>query len=351
MTYKTMDPTLEQSVNDMINNYREAGRPLVHLSYASPDLSPPTPLSRSLRGARDADKTVIDTLSEPRRIDRKILLNFGYEGVPFVMRPIEAVRRLSQSFFSDGKLDTTQVVAICGDTIDRLVSTHGALSESLKSYARVEELIEGYAHRLEDHAVDVSEQKEDTERSLETMKLAIDAYRKSAPLDGSMSEKFTYQRSLRAMEKDERSLKSLNLRLTQDLNQTMSLISTTKEAAEVLEVSKAMNYLAADKARGLVGQLKLNVELYQTNAETSDLSIELGKQLHTAARLSDLLTNGTHTRMNAVGSIIKDFTVPGGRGGDSISRGGLVDGLKSYLEEMQQLGDEEARSRIDSMLP
>lgn len=340
----------EPSIDDLIGTYEREQRPIVHISYSAKDFSPPSKLSSSLHSARASDEGLVNTIKEYKMINRRILGEFGYESIPSLLRPVEALRRYAHSMLTGGQHDTDRVMEICETYVNQLVSTHRALITSLKAYERTESALESYHHSLEDHIIDVARKKSDVEGRITTLSGAVEAYADKAPHDGSIADKVEYQRNKRSMDKDLRSLKALNLRMTQDLNQTMTLVELTSEASEILEVSKSMNYMAADSAQGLIGQLRLNVDLYRTNAKSTDIALELGSQLTTAAKLTDLLSQGTHSRMNALGHVIKNFSLPSGSGAESIGRGGLVNGLRSYLEQMQELNDEEAKMKMDDGL-
>ena len=330
---------LESDVEDLIDSYHTGGKSLVSITYRSPSTKLIDRFEQTMGKARESERTLKKTIAEFRSIDHEVMREYGLSDTPALLRPFEVAKRYISSFLNQGHLDTTMVVKIAGSYVTALESTQHALLVSLKDYERCENDLERYLSSLEEHVISISESKEGVEDRIETLGDASERYAIRTPSDGSLADKMRYQRGKRVLDKDLRGLRTLDLRISNDLNQTLMLIERTKQAAEVLEVSKAMNYLAADLTRGLTGQLKLNIDLYGTSSHSTDIALALGQRLEESSRLSDLLTRGTYSRMSALGSVIKNFS-PDGPGAASIAGGGLVEGLKGYLNEMQQLHNE-----------
>lgn len=349
-TRKIPSRALDDDVDALINSYRESGHARILVQYEPPKFTTSKSLSRSLERIRDAEQQVNESVISHRETEREMLDKFGYGSTPFLMRPVEMVRRRVMSARDpDSKLE--MIAQIGGEYVDSLRVMHDKLAGALKHYGAAHVQVEEHLVHLEDLMIDLSSRKDEIEADLDSIKKVRAAYEADAPHDGSYAEKILWKRGLRAIEKDERSLKSLNLRVTRDLNQAIEFQRTTSEIAETVDISYTMNSMALSASSFLSEGLALNIDLYMTNAKTSDQTLAIYETLDRASQYSNLMTRATHERMSAVGSMIKRFTMPGGDGARSISGGGMLNGLREYLSEMQDVHDSLVDESARDMLP
>lgn len=342
---------LESDVDELINGYRAKGSSAYQITYQSPSLARPTKLGRTLDKARSTEETLKQVVDSFKAVDRRIMFSYGLEDLPVLVRPMEIARRFARSFASKGASDTDTVVEIGNSYIEGLEQMHGLLVSSLSDYTRAGKELGQYLLSLEDGLISLAEQGEDVNRKLLTLTAARERYELEAPQDGKLSEKIVWQRGAHAMKRDARDLRGLKLMVSRNLNHTFEVRNNTLEAEEALAVSRQMNQLAADSARILVDQLRINIDMYGTSTTSTDIALRLGGRLERASRFSELLSQGTYSRMSALGSVIEDFSLPNGSKGSAISRGGILEGLRGYLTDMQEMQDSLVADHEQDLLP
>ncbi|MFT4308753.1 MAG: hypothetical protein ACMXYM_05290 [Candidatus Woesearchaeota archaeon] len=340
--------TLEDDVDELIGAYQHRGQPLVAITYKTPSFGSAKQVYRSVDKVRESESTLADQLGAHKRTEREMLREYGYENVPVLLRPIEAMRRR----FMISEEDTLEHIARIGTFYaDSLEELNGTLNTVLKEYERASSKVEAYVLHLEDQRVSLADRKDSVDRQLEAIEHVREEYMASAPHEGTYAEKVLWKRGLRAIEKDERSLRSLKLRVTQDLNQATEHHTIALQLAEGLEVSYTMNAMAVSTSEMLTDHLRMNIDAYVTSSKASDHAIRIHTYLEKAAGFSSLMSRATSERMSTVGRMFERFTLPGGTGAQDIARGGLLDGLRVHLGHMQEAHDAVSETYERDLLP
>ena len=341
--------TLEDDIESLLTAYRREGQPLVSITYESPKMNAPSKMYRTMETVKEKEEAFSGHVSGHMKFERE-MLSFGYENVPIPMRPIEAMRRFLTSRRSDEE-NLEMIVGIGEHYTTVLHEAHAHLTGLLKEYGGAAGLIEDHVVKLEDTMIKLSDRKEDVEGKLAAIERVKQAYVSDAPHDGSYAEKVLWRRGLRAIEKDERSLRSLNLRITRDLNQAIEFHKSSEQLAEMMEINYTMNSMGVSTVSLLADQLDVNLKMYLTSSRASDHTIRVHEYLERAAGFSNLMSRASYERMNTVGKMLERFTMPDGKGAKAISGGGLVNGLRDYLDEMQQAHDALIADHSKDMMP
>jgi hypothetical protein len=340
--------TLDDNIDELLNSYKTQGQSLVSITYKSPSMGTPKHVQNSVEKLRDNEAKLAEKMGAHKQTEREILASFGYEQIPVLMRPIEAVRRRFMGSEDDTLEKIAQIGSFYADTLEDL---QGNLITVLKDYERATERVESYIVHLEDTMVSLSQQKEGVEERIAAIEEVKEQYVASAPQNGTYAEKVIWRRGLRAIEKDERSLRSLNLRVTQDLNQATEHQKIAVDLGEGLEVSYTINAMSVSTSEMLTDHLRVNLVAYATSSRASNHAINIHHYLEKTAEFSSLLSQATSERMTTVGRLFERFSLPSGAGARDIANGGLLDGLKGYMTQMQEAHDAVNEHYSKEMIP
>lgn len=337
----TETPTLEAQMERTAEQYQREGTRQYEVTYKAPSLQTPTRVTQTLESTQKSERSLEKATAQFQEINRKIMRTQGLEHLPLLARPIEVIRRYASSAQSGGEGDHEIIDEIGDSYVSSLTEVRRELDHSIESYDEAKGEVETYLCGLEDQLVTSSSKRDEIDAKLEILEGAHKRYLTREPTeDAPISERVSYGRGKRAMEKDLHALKSLRLIVSSDITQALDLITYTHQAADVLEVSQTMSTIASNLTGGLVGQLNLNMNVYHVTARSAEGAIKLGVYLDGASRMSDLLSQGTRIRTTSLGDMIARYSSPNGQGVKSIAGGGAIAGLKNALEEMQRKQDE-----------